>query len=685
MQAKRLLLPVLAGLAVLGGAVWAIRELHEEAVEQSREAASKVPRLDLAELTPAWLVHHVELPPEAVPSPQTAEPSPDPRSRRIAAWLLGRPPIAGLPVKFCGHRQALANYRKGVIQFREFPPIPWRAPVDWTEGPSWTFLAELHSWRYLTPVINEYARTGDPQLLKDVVDIVLDWSRSNPPPEGAHRRAWHDGSVVKRTGVLLILLNAYRQQGASPRLPVQALMALIHQHARAVASPERYMGLGNHGLRQDMSLYFVATGVPEFKASPGWRRLAEERLRRQIREGFTAEGVWREHSPGYHVYVMLRLHDLTRFMQALGIDEPEWLRQHVLRSQHYLAHVMTPEGNLPPVGDTNLKPLPDAYPIRLPALRYTVTGGREGRPPSERVGFFPGAGEVTFRRTWGPTPADVRDSLYLHLHADSPGRFGHRHEDALSFILYAHGNWWVIDPGKYRPRKDAFREYVVGQWAHNTYVLNEKPVHPRVPLDKGVGIEGEPVVRDDLLAVAAFSGRFSSPAQATRVLAYLPGEDTLVVLDVLRAEPGDRWTGHFHVAPELKTEVRGHCVTASADDRAWMLDVADSRQENDRLEIVRGREDPLLGWAYRRGRGRRPLSTLQYRRSGHRREVATVFRWRRPDAGPTEGMSVLRQGNGYLVRWHADGQKHEIRFDLADGLRVTQREAGLTNPGPSVP
>ena len=535
-------------------------------------------------------------------------------------------------------------------------------------------MAELHSWRYLTPLIQEYARSGDEQLREAVVDVILDWNRTNPPPAGAHVRAWHDGAVVKRTGVLLEILNAYRTREPSPRLGVAGLMALIHQHACALASPSRYTGAGNHGFRQDMCLYFVAQGLPCFPESPKWRKLAFRRLQKQVQTAFSDQGVWRENSPGYHYYMMRLTGDLTHFMRANNVALPKWLGRHVLLAQQFLAHVITLDAKLPPVGDSAAGSIPERV-AEHPSLRYAASGGKEGEPPVSRIGWYPQTGDAVFRSTWGSDPETFRNAFYLYLRADSPDKFGHAHEDALSFILWNHGRNWVVDPGKYVPAKDAFRKYIIGQAAHNTYVLNGKPLGPEDHRDRSAQLVGFAEAEDGSVTVVAESQRFSGPASVKRAVIYLPQADTLVVLDVLRSAKTDRWAGHFHLAADLEARIEGHTVTASPPDAATVMDVADSRGAKDQIKMVRGRKEPLLGWGSKRTK-RFPLTTLVYSRSGGARAVASVFRWRKPDQPRTHSVEVDEKEPGtWTVRWKSGETSRVLEVRLGPEP-VVQRIAG---------
>ncbi len=52
------------------------------------------------------------------------------------------------------------------------------------------------------------------------------------------------------------------------------------------------------------------------------------------------------------------------------------------------------------------------------------------------------------------------DDRYMLFDA-GPFGYGHQHEDALSFVIYAYGKYMLVDPGNYPYDSSEWRKYVL--------------------------------------------------------------------------------------------------------------------------------------------------------------------------------------------------------------------------------
>jgi len=638
--------------------------------------------------TVGWLRDRLALPDELDAQLQSADDERAPEAlAAIDQWLLGLPRTRGLPYDFIAYDFDPDAHARGVFSVRGVE-VPLETPIAWSQPDRGrTFHAELHSWRYLPPLLERARTVGDSEMRSAAEAILVDWIRQNPYPGGAHLRAWHEGAVVKRLIVLVYLLDYARVAGPSEQVPPHALAALLWQHAHHLVDEDVYLP-SNHGLRQDLALLAASVGSSPFQSAPDWRRLALQRLEEeQIRRGFSPEGVRLEHSPGYHQYVAILVEDVIRLLKANDVpEELSWLDRWRDQSNRYLAHVLTPSGEFPPVGDTDLRDPASRMPIQGPEMRFTVSRGLEGTPPGELDGWYPEAGQAISRETWGETPAETRDSFYVMLQAAfHPAYPEHRQADALSPVVFGRGRWWLIDHGKYNYEDTPLRAYVISQQAHNAYTVDGECLPPLARKDLNAALEEPPLLADDVAAYRARSARYAPEGTAVRrTLVFLRRRPLVLLLDDLDAPDHVVWRRHFHLASDLDCETGGLRVTAtpSGQGEEWLvMDLISSAADVSAPVIVRGRTEPtLLGWTSPARGERAPCPTVVYSSRGPRLHHATLLSWRSPDRPPPDGLRLEVTESAYLARWREGDEEAEVRVAREGRPDVSTRLPAGTVP-----
>ena len=599
---------------------------------------------------------------------------------QLRSFFCDQPPVRGLPKRFIRNRKDAADlFDRGLLQIRTFAPIPFEVPIDWADKRSTpTYLAELHSWRFVNDLLVAHQETGRPRYFDAMESVIIDWIAANRFDDPAHRRAWHEGAVAKRTLVLLNLFDHYRQTDAKTRVPLRTIIALVVQHAEFLAWGAHYHPAGNHGIRQDIALLAVSFALPSARRSDEWQKLALRRLvNEQLQLGFSSEGVWREHSPGYHYYVIRLFEDLLYLIEQ---NEGEgagttFLTELIDKSQRYLTHVLTPAGKLPPVGDTSERRLALTKSIDCPSVRYVTSGGERGAPPDALDGFFPDAGEVVFRDTWGDERRAARDAVYIHMHAAFHPGFGHRHADDLSFVMFGHGRWWISEAGKYGFAKNRWRDFVRSAQAHNGYTFEGAALSALASEDpsKDAFFEASFVSTDELAAARAHTTRFQQDGvEATRTFIFLRERHTLVLLDQLTSPQRGAWQGYLHLPADMVLSRAGPASVVGVVEShpELILDIAWEHAKTLEIDIAVGREEPLLGWHSPRSREMIPAPTIVLERNGADFLVATIIQIHDRDAPTIQDVSSQRSGNSYLVTWREGADEHRINASVRGPLAV---------------
>jgi len=152
--------------------------------------------------------------------------------------------------------------------------------------------------------------------------------------------------------------------------------------------------------------------------------VAQNRLLEEVNFAFTEEGVHKENSPGYHVFMMHRLEKLVR-LKAIG-GEVVGVEAKKIQdgAERFLEAITLPDGMLPMVGDTR--------------------GGQKGKqteiPEGPVVYDFSKSGYVVVKGKYKTKP-------YYFLMKNCHDSNYHRHDDDLSIYFWLDGEVLLGDGG----------------------------------------------------------------------------------------------------------------------------------------------------------------------------------------------------------------------------------------------
>lgn len=553
------------------------------------------------------------------------------------------------------------------------PPVAWDDVV--ADDRSLHF--HLHSWTPLGTSLSAFDRTRHARYLRAALALALDWVRRYPSLEDASPFAWYDMAVGVRACRLAYLLDAATRAPFVDDEVVADLVRSVLLHREALAREGFFPAHSNHGFYVAAGEAALALRFPELPGMQESRDRARARLDRLIHDQFTAEGVHREHSPGYQWMVL----DTLEGLMAADLLRAEDHQASLDRIQDATAWFVLPDGHLAMFGDTDRHSMTgcDWPHVRSDALRFVLSRGAEGRPPVDLFRAFPASGYVVFRSEWPRGPEDFSDPSYLAQTCAFHSRT-HKHADDLSFIWYDRGREILVDAGRYGYRgrtppgsslwNDGFwyadpnRIYVESTRAHNTVEVDGRNF-PR----RGVEPYGSALARWGESAGLFYSesaARHWESLSHRRVLLLRPG-DWLLVFDWLVDEESapHRFVQRFHFAPELEIEgtVDG-AATLAAPTWTEPLHMV-SLVPAELVAPARGQKSPeLLGWISRRAGGMLPIHTTGFSSEGRPSQLfATLFAF--GDAAPQPLADPLPRDpeeNHFRMRWRQRGQTHTVSF-----------------------
>jgi hypothetical protein len=259
------------------------------------------------------------------------------------------------------------------------------------------------------------------------------------------------------------------------------LLLAIHLHCAVLADDAFYVRHTNHGLDQSYRLYWAAAVVPEFPEAANWRQIGRARTIDELSFALSEEGVHIENSPAYHyrhLSIMMQIGEIFSHYEQKSLRS--LVGERLSRALTYGAYILKPNGRQPMLGDTQgtealgWKTWLDWYADvdTYPELLYSLTAGSRGRQPAQADLICQKSGYAIFRDQWRKGQ-DFDQTVYLALKAGflSPD---HRHQDALSILLYAYGEDWLIDSGLYRyEENDPMRQYMKSAPAHNLAIVDD--------------------------------------------------------------------------------------------------------------------------------------------------------------------------------------------------------------------
>ena len=506
--------------------------------------------------------------------------------------------------------------------------IQFEDRIDWSANPT-KGDARTHLWNeslnrhfHFRTLADAYWQTGIEKYAEGLVAHWLDWIKQNPRPRlsSGNRVSWPYGCYAWQTLTTGIRLestwpHALYRCLRSPAFTSEAVAMIFKSVADQARHLVKWKTSNNWLTEESMGLFTAGMLFPEFKGAKDWRRLAVERLYGQLDDEVYPDGMEYELAAGYNNWVV---RNFTKLLERAALNElqdeiPADLQEKMEKMFHYLLYASTPAGKLPGLNDSGnadvrqlLAKGHELFPHREDFL-YVATKGQQGQAPEHLSYAFPYSGHYVMRTGWDP------DACFL-LFDSGPYGSGHQHEDKLHFVLHAYGRQLVIDPGNYSYDASKWRRYVLTTPGHNTILVDgqgqnrrrkrETYVWPK-PWDQPSPPQNDTrwVSDKDLdYVVGTYGDDYGPKNDATvthtrRVLFVKP--EYFVVVDTMTAtdEKVHRYESLFHLDATMATVDDENRFVLTDNSEASDLLIAPLSDQGLRLRVVKGRKDPVQGWA----------------------------------------------------------------------------------------
>jgi hypothetical protein len=513
----------------------------------------------------------------------------------------------------------------------EFNPVDPSAPNYTRE---WTF-SSLNRMSFWDTLSRAYWSTLNEKYAREWVDQMVDWVEDNPVPmdkKANETLSWRTIEAgIRMSGSWM---NAYYSFLLSSSFTPDANLSFVKgviEHGQRLEKitldyPER---TGNWVTMECNGLGTIGILFPEIKKAKDYLRVAFDRMNKELDKQVYPDGAEIELTPGYHQVSRSNFMELAKLAQKNNIILPEGYIGKLEKMYTYNLYLMDPAGNLPPFNDASvesaLNSLKEGYEVwNNKEFLYGSTLGKEGQKPRFDSYFFNWAGYYVMRNGWNYSD----NCLYFDA---GPVGSGHEHEDMLNLYLYSHGKILLTESGTYTYDQSKWRRYVLSTPAHNTIMVDGKEQHrgddrasrlikeplknpwvnsPLFDYGKGTYSSGyqNKKYSVDHIETKEYVGKKDSAISHTRHVIFLKPWYYIAV-DFLEGKDEHSYDAHFHLnAPDANIIEATKAVHTQRSDSV-QLGLFPMDVKNLKVKVVKGQEDPVLGWFPEE---KRPIPTVVY-------------------------------------------------------------------------
>lgn len=499
---------------------------------------------------------------------------------------------------------------------------------------------ELNRHFHVVTLAQAWSLTGDERYRAAAAASIRSWLQECPYPIGINWVSALELGIRLVNWYVASRLFGWWNDGSEP---VEGWRDSIYWHCAFIERHRsRHSSANNHLLGEMVGLYAAATSWGFWGESSRWRRLARRILVEELPRQVHADGVSREQTVDYQMFVLQML--LVAGLVGEDNDEPFPVEYWAVveRMLGFLDSIADVGGNLPAFGDSDdgmlfmLSPrardcrLSDLLAIRDlmngrmtkaahagTAAQWLASGFPQPRnwrtSDGPRARAFPEGGYYILGDRFGQREevllvADAAPLGFLSIAA-------HGHADCLSFVLSLGGVPVLVDPGTYCYHSDpTWREYFKGTSAHNTVrvdgVDQSQSVGPFMWARKA---EPELGAFDGASTpqrfVASHDGyqRLRDPVRHVREIRFDAKAAEITVIDTLKCRGSHQVERFWHLADHCAVERR---PDGTAEARVENCTVEFAAVDAHRMDSFVGSTRPISGWMSRRFGTRTPSPTL---------------------------------------------------------------------------
>jgi hypothetical protein len=518
------------------------------------------------------------------------------------------------------------------------------------------YLWEVNRHLELVTLAQAYACSSNIKYLEGIRIVVDSWVEQCPYPFGVNWTSSLEQAVrLVNWAVTWHLIGGDDSklfQGAKGALFKRKWLNSIYQHLHFIRGHlSKYSSANNHLLGEYMGLYIGSVTWPLWKEATEWREFSGAGFSREVLIQNGSDGVNKEQGIWYHHEVADMMLFCGLIGRAGGYEFPVDYWNRLESMLEFIASVMDVSGNMPMIGDSD-----DALMVRFIPGNFHVYRSllATGAVIFERSDFKHKAETFDDKSLWllgvegksvfdalpetgsfaAPPRAEFEEGGYCVFGSDlgtareirivaDAGPLGylsiaaHGHADALAFTLSVSGNEIFIDPGTYAYHtQQKWRDYFRGTSAHNTVCVDG------IDQSESGGnflwlnhaearcLSFEALPEKDVWE-AEHTGyrRLRDPVTHRRQVEFDKPRATLAIVDTLECEQAHEIDINWHLSEQCEVKLDGEDVIICHGSTRVVMSMPGAEL---RVELLRGSEDPPMGWISRSFDLKTPIYTVRW-------------------------------------------------------------------------
>jgi hypothetical protein len=342
---------------------------------------------------------------------------------------------------------------------------------------------------------------------------------------------------------------------------------------------------------------------------------------------FTKQGLHKEHSPIYHIYMTNYIHSILNSEFLTGDASFSELAERATESASWM---IMPNENVLPFGDS--APL---NILRRSAFPVNIANGRPS-PPSGLKNFYDGGLVISSQHDDYGNPSE-----YFAFNGNFFSR-QHKHSDDMGFQFFHKGKPIMSDAGTFTYQYDQLeRIFVESTRAHNCLEIDGYD-YSRFRADAfGSCIDYAVNVESCLFIEASISRNRLIPSEIPynqvknedcercgikqrRVIFYLPRR-FLIIIDDVSSKKERTYTQWFNLAPKMRAEIDGEdAIIVDSDEVSCIF--RDLSSQPVKLAKARGETSPRMqGWTSLNGHTLTPIDSVGISATGKKVTIGTMI------------------------------------------------------------
>ena len=566
--------------------------------------------------------------------------------------------------------------------------IDLNSPPIWDElkSESRNIRYKLHSWVLLDPLLCADQVAEGNEYLEMAINIANDWIEHFIIAGEKDEFAWYDMGVGQRATKLPYMLRRLIEIGGDSEIISNFIIA-SEIHISELSQEERVAMHSNHGLFQIAGLMALVRDIPWLSGSESGFESAMELLKKMIDEHFADDGLHKEHSPEYHLFMRNHLHSFQSTGWLDSDDEISRLLTAVDDISHWMQN---PEKKVIALGDSNNGLTSKS---RWNEINEQLTPGLK---------ILPFGGLVIENTENGGLFSQLVFSAQFHSRQ-------HKHADNLNVLYHLNEKPLLVDSGSFTYQYDLpERIYCESTRAHNTVEIDGLN-HSRFRQDAfgsalsfctSMGpctIMRGSIQHSRLISSFIPNNKIQTrdgvkvDIKQDRTIIHYPNR-FLAIIDQIQSPECHDYIQWHHFPPEINIReysAQRYELINSDDEKVCRVFSSDTESNPMKPTIVRGQTQPhLQGWISHDGVELIENTALGYNYKGDDASFVTVFDFSMKNTGKP----YLREGSGgkYLrFALTQDGSKVDVKIRIkSDGTRnvesIIDGEEFIVELGPGV-